>query len=73
MEQIERLGALSHIREVAADQLMGPTPAEVERTERLGALSHIREAAADQLMGPTPAEVERLKALSSCPPDLKPP
>ena len=34
-EQIERLGALSHIREIAADQLMGRTPAEVERLKAL--------------------------------------
>ena len=34
-EQIERFGALSHIREIAADQLMGPTPAEVERLKAL--------------------------------------
>ena len=30
-EQTERFGALSHIREVAADQFMGPTPTEVWR------------------------------------------
>ena len=35
VERIERLGTLSHIREVAADQFMGPTPAEVERLKAL--------------------------------------
>ena len=35
VEQIERFGTLSHIREIAADQFMGPTPAEVERLKVL--------------------------------------
>ena len=34
-EQIEGFGTLSHIREIAADQFMGPMPAEVERLKTL--------------------------------------
>ena len=34
-EQIEGFGTLSHIREIAAYQFMGPMPAEVERLKTL--------------------------------------
>ena len=35
VEQIERFGALSHIREIAADQFMSPMSTEVERLKTL--------------------------------------